>query len=205
MRYWTFAATIAILSALTGVGHAADGLDDGVAKRLFAGKAGKPKSYACFVRRYDGEHLARHPRQKVTTMKLLVTAEKLPEDDRINFSFQVGVRLRHQAGTFDSAGSCGHVETSKDAGGQVQFQCAVECDGGGVTVKLPEHGKSVTLELASIRLWKHSSAGDEGDHELEAGADDGVFRLDRASLDDCRSLVVDKDELAELRRQSASR
>jgi hypothetical protein len=33
------------------------------------------KAYACFVRRYDADHLARHPRQKVGTMKPLVGAE----------------------------------------------------------------------------------------------------------------------------------
>ena len=34
--------------------------------------AAKANTYACFVRRYDADHLARHPYQKVTSMKLLV-------------------------------------------------------------------------------------------------------------------------------------
>jgi hypothetical protein len=199
MHQWTFAATIAILAALSTAGHAGDALDDGVAKRLFAGDTGKQKSYACFVRTYDPEHLARHPQQKVTAMKLLVTAERPPEDDRRNFAFRVGVKLRNQAGTFDSAGDCGHVRTSEEASGAPRLQCAVDCDGGGITVKLPEQSKSVTLELETIRLWKRNSLDDEEHHALEGGADDRVFRLDRASLDDCRSLVPDKDELASMR------
>src|SRR5262249_36172022 len=50
-------------------------------KRLFAGAVAKQKSYVCFVRQYDPEHLARHPLQKVSVMKLLLTAETVPESD----------------------------------------------------------------------------------------------------------------------------
>lgn len=41
---------------------------------MYAGAPGN-KAYACFVRRYDAEHLARHPKQKVAAMKLLISAE----------------------------------------------------------------------------------------------------------------------------------
>ncbi len=45
-------------------------------KRMFGKEpAPKAKTYACFVRRYDADHLARHPHQKVTRMKLLFTSE----------------------------------------------------------------------------------------------------------------------------------
>jgi hypothetical protein len=32
------------------------------------------KAYACFVRRYDADHLAWHPKHKVAAMKLLLAA-----------------------------------------------------------------------------------------------------------------------------------
>ncbi|MFG3598051.1 hypothetical protein [Bradyrhizobium sp. RDI18] len=48
------------------------------------------KTYACFVRRYDANHLAQHPKQKVGAMKLLVTAEDAPEDKTVNYSFRPG-------------------------------------------------------------------------------------------------------------------
>ncbi|ANV99903.1 hypothetical protein LMTR13_06665 [Bradyrhizobium icense] len=60
------------------------------------------KTYACFVRRYDANHLAQHPKQKVSTMKLLVTAEDAPEDKTVNYSFRLGFKYRHRAGNFDS-------------------------------------------------------------------------------------------------------
>ncbi|MGM5025509.1 hypothetical protein AB8B02_04735 [Tardiphaga sp. 862_B3_N4_1] len=33
-------------------------------KRMFAGPLGPKLTYACFVRRYDAEHLARHPSRR---------------------------------------------------------------------------------------------------------------------------------------------
>ena len=58
------------------------------------------KTYACFVRRYDASHLAQHPKQKVSAMKLLVTAEDAPEDKTVNYSFRLGFKYRHRAGNF---------------------------------------------------------------------------------------------------------
>ena len=48
-------------------------------KRVFGGPIGN-KAVACFVRRYDASHLAQHPQQKVSSMKLLVTAENHPKE-----------------------------------------------------------------------------------------------------------------------------
>ena len=42
-------------------------------KRVFGGPIGN-KAVACFARRYDTSHLAQHPKQKVSSMNLLVTA-----------------------------------------------------------------------------------------------------------------------------------
>src|ERR1700712_297085 len=44
-------------------------------QRVFAAAPGKDKTYACFTRVYDAPHLAAHPKQKVSAMKLLVTSE----------------------------------------------------------------------------------------------------------------------------------
>ena len=78
----TLAASAALVS-LAGVGHAQDGIDKAKAaafdNKMFAGPIGQ-KTYACFVRRYDASHLAQHPKQKVSAMKLLVTAEIPPEE-----------------------------------------------------------------------------------------------------------------------------
>src|SRR6476620_3205792 len=87
--------------------------------RMFAGPLGQ-KTYACFVRRYDAGHLAQHPKQKVSAMKLLVTAEIPPEENTTNYSFRLGVQYRHRPGKFDSSGSCGHV-VAEDRGDEIRL------------------------------------------------------------------------------------
>jgi hypothetical protein len=56
------------------------------------------------------------------------------------------------------------------------------------------------VKLDSIRIWRNNSPDEDG-FPLSGGADDRVFRLDRASLDKCRSLVTDRQELAAMRRK----
>jgi hypothetical protein len=54
---------------------------------MFGGPLSR-KTYACFVRRYDANHLAQHPKQKVSAMKLWLTAEDAPADNTVNYSFR---------------------------------------------------------------------------------------------------------------------
>lgn len=90
-----------------------------VDNRMFAGPPGA-KAYACFVQRYDANHLAPHPKQKVSAMKLLVSAEDAPEDKTTNYSFRLGVTCRHRSGKFDSRGYCNHaIATTVSAIGAV--------------------------------------------------------------------------------------
>lgn len=166
-------------------------------KRMFAGALGEKKSYACFVRAYDAEHLAKHPRQKVGAMKLLVQAEYAPEDKITNYSFRLGVKYRNRSAHFDSSGYCNHV-VAEDAGGDIRYGCGVDCDGGGIGVAVSKDDKSAVIRLERIRIWQNSKPDDEGS-ELVAGSDDKMFRLDRVDLRECTSLVTDRKELAALK------
>jgi hypothetical protein len=192
-----FAAVL--LAAMTSgmPAHAGNGADhDALAQRLFGGSAGPKKAYACFVRRYDASHLARHRLQKVSAMKLLVTAEQDTESKMPMYSFRLGVTYRDRRGAFESSGECGRAE-SADTG---HFGCGVDCDGGGIGVELGEDNKSVLVKVDRIRIWRNNQRGDEETSEsLVGGADDKVFRLRRANLDDCNKLVTDRKELAALR------
>ncbi|WP_234680145.1 HMG-box domain-containing protein [Bradyrhizobium monzae] len=165
--------------------------------RIYAGTPGKT-AYACFVRRYDAEHLARHPNQKVAAMKLLVSAEIDSEEKQLHNSFRLGFRYRHRSGDFDSSGSCHHVVLTKDAG-EVRLGCGVDCEGGGIGVALSKDDKSAIVRLASVRVWLHNKPDDEAERSLVAGQDDGIFRLDRADSSECAALVTDRKELAALR------
>jgi hypothetical protein len=173
--------------------------DSGFAKRLFAATPNpKKKSYACFVRRYDAAHLAQHPKQKVSAMKLLVTAETVPEDATLNYSFRLGLQFRNRPGNFDTSGDCGHVSAFDMSADKMHLGCGVDCDGGGISVELSNGDKSTLIRLDEVAIWNDSKKDDERT-SLSAGADDKVFRLDRASLEDCRNLVTDRKELAAMR------
>ncbi len=205
-------AILALLTALSLAGatpaRAEDAATADLAKRLFAGNAAKPKNYACFVRRYDAEHLARHRLQKVSVMKLLITGERLPEDDNLHYSFRLGVNFRDRRGDFDSSGDCARLADegaaaagAKSAAGApaIAFGCSVDCDGGGISVVLAKEDKAVIVKLEEIRIWNGKDFDEAAATALKGGADDRVFRLDRGNAEECASLVTDRKELAAMR------
>ena len=163
---------------------------------MFAGPLGQ-KTYACFVRRYDAGHLAQHPKQKVSAMKLLVTAEDAPEDKTVNYSFRLGFKYRHRAGNFDSSGYCSHI-VAESSGGEIRLGCGVDCEGGGIEVAMKDD-KSALIRLERIRIWERNKPDDDESNDLVAGADDKIFRVDRTDLHECSELVTDRKELAALR------
>ncbi|AMN44890.1 hypothetical protein [Rhodoplanes sp. Z2-YC6860] len=179
--------------------------DEAFANKLYATDVTQQKkTFACFVREYDRNHLARHHAQKVTAMKLLVTAERDPEDGVLNHSFSLGVKLRNRPENFSSGGGCGHAKMSEGENGQEHLGCNVDCEGGGVDVELSADAKSTIVRVGSVRIWNYKKPSEEGFY-LEGGADDRVFRLDRAPLEMCKSLAEDRDELAEMMAQAKKR
>ena len=210
------AATLLILTiGAATAGAAAPALADDVqqadaafAKRMFAGAVPKAKGYACFARRYDAAHLAAHPLQKVSAMKLLITAEMVPEEDKaFDYSFRLGVTFRDRPGDFDSSGGCGHAPTVKALDATeaavldgIDFECAVDCDGGGISVNLAHDDTALIVKpLQRIRIWKGKDFDEAAATALNAGADDKIFRLDRVKPEECASLITDRKELAALR------
>jgi hypothetical protein len=210
-----FAAAAALSAALLSWPALADDkqLDLDFAKRVFAGAVPKPKAYACFLRHYDAEHLAQHPLQKVSVMKVLISTEKDPDFPVFQYSFRLGVNFRDLAGDFDSSGNCGHAPTIIDPDNPdippedrvtrptgIDFECDVDCDGGGVTLNLANSDNAVIVKLPDrIRIWKGKDPDEAAVRALMAGADDKIFRLDRAGTDECKSLVTDRKELAAMR------
>jgi len=182
-------ACFAVLSAATVAAPAEEGAD-AFAKRLLATQSVEQKTYACFVRSYDKAHLAKHPRQKVTDMKLLVGAERLPEDAQVSYSFRVNVKLRTHKGELESFSSCGHAEASENPKDGMSIHCGGECGGGGLNISPATGDKAVMLNLDDIGIWPVSKPEEASDLRLNAGRDDKVFRLDRVSNDICAAMIV---------------
>ena len=147
---WIVAAVASVIGASTC--HAQVGVDKAKATafdgRMFDGPLSQ-KTYACFVRRYDASHLAQHPKQKVSAMKLLVTAEEASEENTVNYSFRLGFKYRHRAGNFDSSGYCSHI-VAENSGGEIRLGCGVDCEGGGIEVAMKgDRSALIRLELGT--------------------------------------------------------
>jgi hypothetical protein len=201
MKCTSILAAVAFMFGVTTC-HAQDSIDKAKAAAFDGRMFGRPlgaKTYACFVRRYDASHLAQHPKQKVSAMKLLVTAEEAPEERIINYSFRLGFKYRHRAGNFDSSGFCNHV-VAENSGGEIRLGCGVDCEGGGIGVAMKDD-RSALIRLTRIRIWERNKPDDDASNDLVAGADDKIFRVDRADLHECSGLVTDRKELAALRRK----
>src|SRR5262245_77693 len=158
MKFLNVAALSALAMVLAG-SAVARAEDDPKAKaeftkRLFAGDVVKgKKSYACFVRKYDAIHLAKHPQQKVGAMKLLVSAEFDAETEQLQHFFRMAVKFRNKPGNFDASGSCGYTDTSENPDGKLHLGCGVDCDGGGISVEMVQDNKSAIVRLERVSLW----------------------------------------------------
>jgi len=151
-------AALAMLAAGVSGARAEDNAKlDQYAQRLFAGKiAAKGKSYACFTRRYDVAHLAKHPEQKVTVMRLLVSAETLPEDKQLNYSFQLAIEYRDRKGKFETSGSCGHPSALEQSRDKMHLGCGVDCDGGGISIEMANDDKSTLISIDRVAVWDNT-------------------------------------------------
>lgn len=189
------AATTAVAAEEGAINATAKGMFDA---RLFTRAPGNDPIFACFVRTYDGDHLARHPKQKVRAMQLLVTAERDPEAKELNYSFRLGVRYRDRVDLFDSSGFCSHVRP-EGSDNELRLGCGVDCDGGGIDIALKNTGRAVLVRLERIRIWHNYKPDEDASDELVAGLDDKIFRLDRTEWKDCAPILADRNELAATR------
>jgi hypothetical protein len=200
------AAFLAALTvAIAGVNFAAlaagSAADEAFQTRLFGRALDDKPSHACFSRAYDPGHLAQHPKQNVRTMLLLVTGKAESGNDP-NYQLGINVTFRKSGKHFESAGDCGAIHDSGEAPGAANVaHCGVDCDGGSIDVAIKDE-KSVLVSIPrGARLWRAGSNGDDsGNARRKFGADDKVFRLDKAALAQCLSLANDDEEKAMMRR-----
>jgi hypothetical protein len=171
--------------------------DQAFQQRLFGRTASGTQIHACFSRVYDPAHLAQHPRQNVRTMLLLVKANS--ESDQPAYALSLGVTFRKSGAHFESAGDCGSIHDAGAGGSAAAVHCGVDCDGGSIDVAIKD-AKSVLVSIPTgARIWRAGSNNDS-DEAKRFGADDKVFRLDKAALTECLRLADDSKEKAAMRR-----
>lgn len=133
----------------------------------------------CFVRNYDKAHLAAHPHQRVTNVRLLIKQAPRGRPYAYEFSLQVNVRGKNE--TLSTAGQCDR----KGSG----LECLVECDGGGINVSPRPGHVMMSLERIRMSACGNASEDDENAKEISGGKDDRVFRVDRVSAAMCGKMA----------------
>ena len=183
-----FVFALATALGLTCVPALAGPADDA----LFGKASGTDRALACFVRHYDDKHLGSHPLQNVTDMAVLVDRPAASEGD-VWYSLSVGVNFRKVTDQFQVQGGC----SAMDDGSKL-LGCGVDCDGGQIDVR-PRDANSILVDIPfGARTWNPNETAGEDPPEAAFGEDDKVFRLDRAELSQCLSLVYDDDLKAQL-------
>jgi hypothetical protein len=145
----------------------------------------------CYARFYDAAHLRKHPRQKVSSVRLVrdfptirlersLEAQREAEEGRTAY-FRLIVTYRDRGSRrFVGSGSCRLVEGV--------MRCSSDsCDGGGFRLRV-EDRDTLLIGDAGDGAWFTTSggcAGGEG-RSLNEGADDRIFRLTRMPVARCR-------------------
>ena len=135
-----------------------------------------PSDGACWERTYDDDHLARHPRQKVTHIRFHL------QDLQGEYVFNIAIATRERAG--EMSGYC-----SPDPGGSVV--CLVACDGGEIFLRRSRTKGAIVLEVGPLdRLHANTKCKgqDNGGAEaftIQAEPDDRLFRLNATSVRTC--------------------
>jgi hypothetical protein len=134
----------------------------------------QPVPGSCWERTYTDDHLARHPRQKVTEMRFLL------QNWRGEYGFDMDIATRERAGTI--TGSC-----SAEPDGSAL--CAVSCDDGVILLKKSGDDGLILVEIgeAGRLLVNARCEASEGasPFEIEAEPDDTSFLLRPTSVQTC--------------------
>jgi hypothetical protein len=141
----------------------------------------------CFARTYDAAHLNKHPKQKVTGLLFQIRyhrhdpEKEYPEGQR-NYYFDMAAKVKGQTNTLYASGEC--------AVRGDRIRCGVDCDGGGVDLQHDPRSGALTVSFEDRHAYLRMTAGcgEDKSVDLKPGADDKLFRLNRASLAECRIL-----------------
>jgi hypothetical protein len=203
VRFLVVAAALLAASAAAAAG--AETADE-FARRLLGREPVKGATYACFDRMYDPDHLASHPQQNVRSMVVLAIYIVDPKgEDQPRYDLRIGVNFRKTTHVAEVEGDCRALKPENDPNGPVTAHCSVACDGGRIDVALKDNGSILVTIPEGARTSDESPDAPNGPNVKALhggfGADDKLFRVDRADLGKCLELAADKGEKTAMRRQ----
>lgn len=137
-------------------------------------------SVGCFNRTYDAAHLAKHPNQLVTSVRLAV--QNSTRDPIYRSTFALQLQMRGRTSLLKTAGMCRYEGSSR-------WNCIVECDGGGVSLNIKADKAMMYLHRIRMATCDGNFADIKNSEEVSGGTDDREFRLDRIETDSCSSMT----------------
>jgi hypothetical protein len=159
---------------------------------LSASAAAEPDVLGCFTRTYNRAHLARHPDQLITAVKLHIYESADCQESQSCPWFNVQFKVRGESKPLLTTGLCRkgfgmfvrNAVTPSGSG----WMCHVECDGGGVNIVPRARDAMMYLDRISVA----TCGGDliDDGRELTGGKDDRVFRLDRVDAVACTEIDI---------------
>ena len=176
----------------------------------------KKNETICYARSYDAAHLKAHPQQKITSVVLSIKFDGLPKEEKLDpYSFGLAVKVRGRAKPLEGFGNChplaplsedyfkGMKPEEEKAARAVMaerlavvktkglaLECYIECDGGSMMIEPAPKGNALHMHLDRLRMNESCDTG-ESAVDIQRGADDRTFRLDKASAAVCKSLDMD--------------
>lgn len=139
-----------------------------------------PGTDTCFSRVYDRAHLAKHPKQRVTSIQIFHPFHGATSPGDIDYRMAIRFRLKGKRGDYGPVSLYCKAQAEGTAG------CFVEGDGGRITLS---KGANDTLVLTLTRLQLEGEFDFSPD--LAEGGDDRVLVLRKAPMKACPS---NKDE-----------
>ena len=152
------------------------------------------KTYACFVRRYDANHLAQHPKQKVNAMKLLVDGGESRRKRKRPTTRSASASSTVIAPAISIPAAIATMSLPQMLASEIRFGCGVDCESGGINVALSKDDKSAIVRLERIRIWNRNKPDDEADDALWLARMTRSFAPTRDGAS--AELVTDRQELA---------
>lgn len=133
----------------------------------------------CYGRGYDNAHMAKHPNQLVTEVKLKLH----PLKDY--YPFTLSVRLRGRVQAYQTSAYC-HLQPN---GGSLY--CFNDCDESSFEISASRTTGSLLMQLQQVTFGFDCETGNQilpEEYTLSSGIDDREFRLDPLPASECVDL-----------------
>ena len=165
------------------------------AKMIFGDATEGQAHRVCYVRVYDAAHLKAHPIQKVTDIRIIVSARPLtaaekkgsdeaPAEDTLwRWRYAVHAVLRN--GSVRNRATTTPCTPGVDEKGTLHMRCNAACDTGD-EIRLKDDGRAITFGIAGEDLAdKTYDPHYDPKNPNPKPVDDNYFRLERAPMAEC--------------------